>query len=203
MTRTLLATAAAGLALAFFPTSQADACSCLPPDMAASYNWSSDTLAVQVKRERVVGGNRFYLARVIQPYSGCTTMGERIVLQTPRDSATCGETLSVGDRWIVHGNVTSSVGGLPTFSIGSCDDNKLVSSLTADEQNFLDSRMVVCPSTGAMSCADGTPPVTCLVDPCSTAPACPTGDCYDNYCGGCNFEYFDAFGKLTCPSVSL
>lgn len=46
-------------------------------------------------------------------------------------------------------------------------------------------------------CADGSPIVRCLRDPCegTTCPAFPNAVCRSNYCGGCNFNYTDADGR--------
>jgi eight-cysteine-cluster-containing protein len=43
--------------------------------------------------------------------------------------------------------------------------------------------------------------VACLVSPCSVTPACQAGlRCEDNYCGGCNAEFYDAGGYAACTA---
>ncbi len=63
--------------------------------------------------------------------------------------------------------------------------------LDKDKKEFLNSRKLFC--TGHSQCADGTSQVACKVAPCDVSkPPCPEAiKCVDNYCGGCNAEWFD------------
>jgi hypothetical protein len=58
----------------------------------------------------------------------------------------------------------------------------------------------------ASTCADGSEPVQCLVDPCEvTSPECLAEkpvSCVSDYCGGCNAYRFDKAGNQVClPAV--
>ena len=87
------------------------------------------------------------------------------------------------------------------LDFGLCSIDQDPATLTRDERTFLDSRLVTCPTTGSTVCADGTDPFECFIDPCETAPDCREGECMANYCGGCNYEYFDRLGYEVCPEL--
>jgi len=46
------------------------------------------------------------------------------------------------------------------------------------------------------ACPHGVPVFNCFVDPCTTAscPNYPQARCVSNYCGGCNYNFFDSAG---------
>lgn len=46
------------------------------------------------------------------------------------------------------------------------------------------------------ACPPGVPIYNCFVDPCTTAscPNYPQARCVSNYCGGCNYNFFDSAG---------
>ncbi|CAH1263557.1 Hypp2729 [Branchiostoma lanceolatum] len=52
------------------------------------------------------------------------------------------------------------------------------------------------PTEAPGTCPDGSSPVNCAVDPCTTATcaAHPSATCKANYCGGCNAEFYDDSG---------
>lgn len=173
------------------------ACSCLQPDLKQQWHEASDFVGVKVLAERLVGQERQFRVRVIQPFSGCTQNGDELVLTTPRDSATCGASFQIGERYVmaVH-DAGRVVGGLPARSVISCDFTQTFASLTADQLDFLMSRPIDCPGA-PLACADGSQPVSCLVDPCTNA-TCVDGDCEDNTCGGCIAEFWDDQGYPVC-----
>jgi hypothetical protein len=50
-------------------------------------------------------------------------------------------------------------------------------------------------------CPHGIPEVRCVQAPCRLArePPCPEAfKCVDNYCGGCNFDWYNENGSLAC-----
>jgi hypothetical protein len=87
------------------------------------------------------------------------------------------------------------------LSISLCSYDRQVSELIEHDREFLACRTVCCGD--ACSCADGTQPVACIVDPCSVAPACDEGKCVANYCGGrCNAEFYNAMGEAVAEAPS-
>ena len=182
------------VALSFAPS--AWACSCIAPDIKQAWHESSDTVGLKILAERVVGYERQFKARVIKPFSGCTQPGDIVVLTTALDSAACGSTYTVGSFYVLAGNDNGTVAGHPALSVNSCGWVSEYSALSTDDLDFLMSRPVEC--AGVSTCADGAPPVNCLVDPCSLA-ICPDGTCESNYCGGsCTAEFYDADGDGVC-----
>ena len=66
--------------------------------------------------------------------------------------------------------------------------------------------MWISPTDIMAECPDGSEPVNCFVAPCdvSSCPAYPDATCIDNYCGGCNAEYFDEYGeRVHCSGMLL
>jgi hypothetical protein len=144
---------------------------------------------------RELGDNRLFLTRVQRVFKGCLSSGQWIVFSTPRDSATCGASFRVGRSYLINGQRSFSLFA-PTLAVSLCDYNVLTRELTDSDREFLEGRMVCCGDE--CTCADGTPPVNCFVDPCEVAASCPEGQCVANYCGGCNAEFFDDTGNQVC-----
>jgi hypothetical protein len=195
MKRLVLMIATLGAALTA-DVERAEACKCLPPTVESSYNNSSDVVRARVLSKVQAGDTTRFRARVQRTFKGCLTPSQIVVLTTPSSSATCGAQLQVGGSYLIHGDAAGSYLGLSQLAINSCDFNRLFASLTAHDRAFLDGRTVCC---GARcTCADGTRPVNCFVDPCQVAPECPEGECVANYCGGCNAEFYDESGFAVC-----
>jgi hypothetical protein len=189
--------AVCGLVLALAPP--ALACSCLPPSLTASWHYSSDTFLVRIRAERVRNGYQVYAAEVIQPFGGCTQPGDRIFVETPQSEAACGIDLVVGQEWLLTASAEDSRDRPRTYSVHLCGYNRPRRALTAEDKEFLASRPVTCPATGETTCADGSPPVSCLVDPCEVAPPCPeAATCEANYCLPCVAERYDAYWAPVC-----
>lgn len=191
---------ALALTLPLLAARPAQACSCLPPTVESSYNHSSDVIEARVLLSLVIGGERWMVARVGATYKGCLGDGELVLLTTPASSASCGVSLQTGLTYLVNGTSDGDTAGIERLSIGLCDYNLPVGELTAQDQAFLDGREVCC--GGECICANGELPVQCFAQPCSVAPACDVEGaiCVDNYCGGCNAEYYDAFGNAVCQA---
>ena len=188
------------LALPLLAPSPAQACSCLQPTVESSYNRSSDVVEALVLFSLPVGAERWMVARVMATYKGCAAEGELVLLTTPRSSAACGVSLQNGQVYLVNGTAVGSALGLDLLNIGLCDYNVPVVDLTNDDRTFLDGREVCC--GGDCSCVNGNGPVQCFAQPCSVAPACDVegATCVDNYCGGCNAEFYDATGNAVCQA---
>jgi hypothetical protein len=179
----------------------AEACSCLPATVESSHLNSSDAATLTPLVGRRVGNERWYVAQVAKPYKGCIDAGALVLLVTPSSSASCGAELDIGVEYLVHGNRRGSILGLPLLAISGCDDNRPVTELSEHDRDFLAGRQVCCGDE--CSCADGSQPVQCFVDPCEATLACSEAvACEANYCGGCNAEFHDASGHAVCQADS-
>ncbi len=185
-------------AAAMFFAPDAQACSCMPSTAQSSWWNNTDSFVVDVINTRVDGPIREYLAEVVVPLNGCSQPGERIALVTPRDGATCGAYLGVGERWVVFGNSRNPVGPLRAYSINSCDFNRPASQITAEERAYLEGRQRYCADDGTFSCVDNSQPVQCFADPCTVNSCSEDATCYANYCGGCAAEFYDDSGYQVC-----
>ncbi|MDX1503031.1 MAG: hypothetical protein R3325_11785 [Thermoanaerobaculia bacterium] len=175
----------------------AEACSCLPPDLARSYNGADAVFTAEVTGPAASPSPmqvRFQ-ATVRKVYKGCLEPGDAIVLQTASSSAACGIGLSVGQTYYLNGYAVGGAGGAPVLAVNLCDMNKPAGDLTADDLAFLRTRTRICGDK--VYCEAGM--VHCLVDPCrfSTCDA-PGATCVSNYCGGCFAEWYDAAGARVC-----
>ncbi len=178
--------------LALAAARPAEACSCLPPDLARSYNQSTDVLRARVLREFEFPGWRFYLARVRTIYKGCLEPGQWVFLTTSASSAACGIRLEPGGDWLL--TARASRPGSRVLAVDLCGFNLPFEALTPTQIEFLDTRFNCCGDR--CSCVNSEP-VLCFADPCQIA-TCPAGECVSNYCGGCRAEFFDASGAAVC-----
>ena len=177
---------------------RAEACRCLPPTVESSYNGSSDVVRARVLSRVNAGGTTWYRARVVRTFKGCLAPKQLVLLSTPTSSATCGAMLAVGAEYLINGDSAGALLGVPRLTINSCDYNRRASELSAHDREFLAGRTVCCGDR--CTCADGSQPVQCFVDPCQVAPACDEGECVANYCGGCNAEFYDDAGYAVCEA---
>ncbi len=174
---------------------EASACSCLPPNLAQSYGWSSDVISARIVSKIEVGNVYLYRARVIAAYKGCYKRGQTVLLQTANNGAACGVNLEKGSVYLLNGDKGPGSLGKTVLKIGLCDYNVLWSSLSKAQRSWLKGRTVCCDDK--CWCADGSQPVNCFVDPCEVTD-CPMGDCTANYCGGCNAEFYSSDGVAWC-----
>jgi hypothetical protein len=159
---------------------RAEACSCLPVTVESAWHNSTDTFSGVILGAKVKGLTVTYKVAVQTPFSGCLQSGDVVFVDSATDSAACGVKLVVGQKYLLTANDTG--GG--ALSISGCGYNRPLSQLTQNEMDFLESRQVFCPDTGATTCADGSQPVFCLIDPCTVATCNdPTAVCEANYCG--------------------
>jgi hypothetical protein len=176
----------------------AEACTCMEPDIGRSYDYADHVVHVRI--ERALGGTRLerrFLARLVDDdFKGCLRAGQRVIVQTPADSAACGVTLRPRRAYLLHAKRERGA-ALVSLRVGSCQGNVEFAALTQDDRAFLQSRFVCC--GGDCACTDGTDPVNCLVDPCQVSSCgVPDAECRANYCGGCNAEWYDATGAIVC-----
>ena len=189
----------------FFSAAEVQACSCLPPDLVASYNSADEVIEVTIikkkRRSRATRGRRgqrpgrewAYSARVHKVYKGCRRVGSIVRISTPRSGAQCGVSwLKRGERYLLGGE-TAQRGRL---DIAACGYNVETSNLSEKERRFLDTRYNCCGETCA--CV-GSDEAACLVDPCAVATVCDEAvECISNYCGGCRAEFYDSSGLPVC-----
>lgn len=182
-------------ALAF--QADAHACSCLPPDMARSFDGADAVFTARIDAS-IGSPSPFqlrYSATVTEVFKGCLDPGDQVVIQTASSSAACGIGLGVGQSYYLNGYAVGAGGGLPVLGVGLCDTNKLASQLTAADRAFLDSQPGGCGET--KPCPEGL--VQCFVDPCQVSSCdVPGAKCVSNYCGGCFAEWYDVAGNRVC-----
>jgi hypothetical protein len=187
--------------LSILTPSVAEACSCLPPDLVRTTSDSDHVLIGRIKRKRKQAGTRYFQLEVEGTVKGCYVPGELVILKSPVSGATCGINLMKNKRYVVTGYKSTLNNGNPAISINACGHNYEWGATPAVERDFLLSRYVDCPSQGYQQCADGSLPMSCTVDPCTTySGSCTSGTCVANYCGGCNREFYDSSGDAVCET---
>ncbi len=177
----------------------AEACSCLPPTVQSSYRNHDNAFTGRAMSETIYGQWRVTDFLVTRDIKSCLPTGRIVRVATPVQSATCGTRFRMGQQYLVfasNGSVTTPSGTtVRVMTTNICAGNRTVTSLTRDEVDWLRTRFVPCTGT----CVDPNVPVyNCLVDPCTTVPACAQGTCEANYCGGCIAEFYDSFGYQVC-----
>ena len=194
MWKRLAVVAAAACVVGMTPT-EAEACSCIPPNLIQSYNNAEASASVRIVSKATVGQKWVYRARVIANYKGCYKRGQTIFVESAASGAACGVSLEKGKVYLLNGDIVTGVFGKPALHVGLCGYNVPWSALSADQKDWLRGRWVCC--DGKCACADGQPPVQCFVDPCMVND-CPTGTCEANYCGGCLAEFYTEDGLAWC-----
>lgn len=186
---TILLSLVGALGLALTP-SDAEACKCIPPSVSASYNSADYSMQVRITSRRTTAQYVYYRATVVDDFKGCDT-GARVWIRTTKDSASCGIALGSG-TYLVQGYDAGQYRGAQAIHTGTCDYTREWASVTADDLQFLSTRYNTCEQV----CNDGTQPVNCFADPCSVS-SCPVegATCQANYCGGCNAEWYGAYGQ--------
>jgi len=190
----------ASVAAAVFVGAQstAAACSCVVETLESAWFDSTDTFSAEVLG-RQVGRQQVYQVKVTHTYKGCVRPGDVVFVETPIDEAACGQTLAVGSEVLLTATASSTAPNAHTYSINLCGFNRPTSTLTPDQRDFLAGRFVECEDRGVATCADGTDPVACFVDPCSVTVCNEEPNaCRANYCGGCNAEFWDPNGFPVC-----
>ena len=62
---------------------EAEACSCMAPDLVHDYNHADHVVSVKIHKSRVQGNFRVHAARVGQTFKGCIEPGAKIIILTP------------------------------------------------------------------------------------------------------------------------
>lgn len=174
-----------GLGLAFLtPTVDAAACSCWPVAFETQVR-EADLLFVGRVLRRIGGGPRIqYEVRVIASIAGCVPEDRVIVVDTGHQDSSCRIFLQPGNRYVIEGGRRGD-----EVRTGGCALVQDVASLTPGQIDFLKTRPERC--DGTWTCADGSAPLSCLVDPCSTSTCGVVGaTCEPNFCGGCTAEWW-------------
>jgi len=185
---------------AWAQTSRASACDCAPSDFVDSYRAAESVVRVRVgfsyPRDSASPTRRRVTAYVVQDYKTCLTAGSQVDLLFDEKDAGCVPPLRFGREVLVHGTLGGAKGP-PSLWVTPCAANAAWKSLGAAQRTYLDERLrfVACGDR----CADGRPPVQCLVDPCSVASCDVEGaSCATNYCGGCTAVWTDPAGERVC-----
>ncbi len=192
--RLLVAIVAAAFVLTAAP-GQAEACSCLPPNVQQAYHNSTDVFSARIISASQVGDKSLFRARVIASYKGCTERGDTVLLESPNNGAACGVNFSVKQVYLLTGTAAVGSFGKDVVSVHSCSYNVLWKYLTDLQKAWLAGRTVCCGDS--CHCADGSQPFDCKTDPCDVTD-CGVGDCLANYCGGCKAEFYSADGIQWC-----
>lgn len=193
----LAATSLTALFLSTLPLQEAQACSCPFLDVVQSYRTHDHAFVGTVTGSRREGSFRLYDVVVRASAKSCVAPGTVVTVSTPLNEAACGVLLPKNQTLVLFGD-TKFIRGRPTAFTSLCSGNMLLGDLTADDRAFLGSRELTC--DGVSTCADGTAPVSCVVDPCDTSAACnePDAVCESNYCGGCVPEWYTPWDAATC-----
>ncbi len=181
-------TGVAALAFMGLSAAEAEACTCIAPDV--TYSWRTNDHAMLGKAVSVqrAGAYLIYDFVVQATAKSCMSPGTRIQVATPSSSAACGDTLPLRRSLLLFGD-TRVIRGQRMVFTSSCSGNMPAVDVTRDEQAYLLSRELTC--SGVTQCADGSAPLSCFVQPCATSTCSdPTAICEDNYCGGCNAEWY-------------
>ena len=116
----------------------AAACSCLPPDVASSFESSTDVAILKIRGQRERGHSLWYAATVQRVAKGCTARGETVLLQTPSSSAACGLTnLRKGRSYLINGDLTGQRHDRDVLAVSLCDYNVPVRELTRRDIAYL------------------------------------------------------------------
>lgn len=194
--RGMFATGALVLAGLWAWGSEAAACTCIDPDIAYSWRTNDHAFVGRARSVRRAGAYLLYDVVVVATAKSCVAPGTRVSVATPASSAACGAWMPLHKAMVIFGDTRWIAGRRAVFT-SSCSGNLLTSDLTAEEEDFLLSRELSC--DGAVTCADGTPPVSCFAQPCASSTCGEPGAvCEDNYCGGCNAEWYTPDDFMAC-----
>ena len=172
--------------------STAAACSCELVTLESAWFDSTDTFTGRVLSATLADFRTVYTLEVKQTFKGCTQPGDIVFVETPVDSAACGQALTVGEKYLLTADKVTFTPRGHLYEISLCGYNRLTVDLTAEERDFLSGRFVSCPDRDVEICADGTEPVQCLIDPCEDMICIEEpNECFSNFCGGCNAEFWD------------
>jgi eight-cysteine-cluster-containing protein len=136
--RTILA-AAITLVLVGLSPATAEACSCMPSDVATSYQNAEVVVAATIKRQlkKAPAGTIRFRAKNRYTFKDCEGVGRKIIVQTASSSAACGMNLKKGETYLLNGQVVGWKKGKLIISVNLCDYNRPVSELTSKDIDYL------------------------------------------------------------------
>jgi hypothetical protein len=181
-----------------------DACSCIRTSLQNQFYSPGYTRVVRavVKAEQrsscppgTFGCNVIYTIQIRESFKGCLRP-TYLKVSTADNSAACGVNLMVGTEYLLY--LTSD--RVPKINL--CQGIGRYSDVTAVDRKFLETREVCC--NGQCKCSPKYKLVNCFVEPCkvSKAPCKEAVKCVNNYCGGCNAEWFTKDNYPACaPGV--
>lgn len=182
------------LAISPLVAPEAHACRCPPLDVVQATRAHEHAFVAWVKSSRTTRTHALFDVVVRRTASSCLPVGQTITVASPL--TTCTASLPLRSAVLVFGD-TGWVGGRRVVLTDSCSGNRPAASLTADEIAYLGSRTLTC--GGTTTCADGTLPVSCFVDPCATSTCGePDAVCESSYCGGCVPEWYALDESAVC-----
>jgi hypothetical protein len=162
--------------------STAAACSCEFETLESAWFDSTDTFTGRVLSATLAKFRTVYTLEVKHTFKGCTQPGDIVFVETPKDSAECGQRLTVGEKYLLTATEVTATDRGHLYEISLCGYNRLTVDLTTEEREFLDSRFVSCPERDVAICADGSEPVECLMDPCEDMICIEEpNECFSNY----------------------
>lgn len=176
-------------------TQEAHACRCVVPDVISSYQTRDHAFVARAVSVQMGAQYHVWTFRLVKDLKGCERPGATIRVVTASDPSACGASFTPGVSYLVYATDVN-IGGRRVWQTTTCDGNRELSQLTRDEIGYLMDRPITC--NGVTTCANGSQPVSCLVDPCTTSPACRGATCEANYCGGCTAEWYDVNGAGQC-----
>ena len=136
--RFLLASLVISMSTHLIAAGSAEACTCMPPDVASSFESSTDVAIMKIKGHRERGSSLWYKATVLRVFKGCTTREETVLLRTHSSSAACGLTnLRDGRSYLINGDLSGHHHGRAVLSVSLCDYNVPVKELTRHDIRYL------------------------------------------------------------------
>lgn len=136
--RFLLASLVVSISVHLMAAGSAQACTCMPPDVATSFESSTDVAIMKIKGHRERGHSLWYAATVLRVAKGCTAREETVLLQTPSSSAACGLTnLRRGRSYLINGDHSGELHGRDVLAVSLCDYNVPVRELTRRDIHYL------------------------------------------------------------------
>lgn len=201
---TILPTTTFLLALIFaLSIVQVHSCSCAPIDFQLEY-FRNRQLGTPISLAKVIGVKTvkknvlsplssinkkiIYTLKVLKVGDGCfPRLPYRAFAVTSGSPGSCGVTLKKGFSYLLP----LKKGAGKVSNIGLCGVNIQFEKVSQEQRKFVLSRVKCC--RGRCQCADGKSPVKCIIPPCKFAkrPCAEAKKCINNFCGGCNAEWFD------------
>lgn len=174
---------------------QADACTCVRPDITFSYRNNDHAVVARAVSVQAAGNYNVWTFRLIKDVKECSRPGASFRVATPSNPAGCGTSFTPGHTYLLFADDTN-IGGQRRWTTTACAGNMELTQMTPDDVDYIMHRPLFC--GGQATCVDGTQPVNCFADPCSVGAACAGATCESNYCGGCTAEWYDASGYGMC-----